>query len=75
MACYARVLSAQILSEKIENGAIYPSFHRVQAVSLAIAVAVCQVAKQAGLVAVELPEADLANYFATKMYDPRYSVG
>lgn len=71
----AQALSAQILPEEIENGAIYPSIHRVRAVSLAIAVAVCQVAKQAGLVAVELPEADLANYFATKMYDPRYSVG
>lgn len=71
----AQALSNQILPEEIENGAIYPSIHRVRAVSLAIAVAVCQIAKQAGLAEEKLPEADLAGYIATKMYDPRYRVG
>lgn len=71
----AKTLSDQILPEEIENGAIYPSIHRVRAVSLAIAVAVCQIAKQAGLAEEKLPEADLAGYIAGKMYDPRYRVG
>ncbi|TXI22813.1 MAG: NAD-dependent malic enzyme [Nitrosomonas sp.] len=70
----AHALSAQILPEEIAAGSIYPSIHRVRSVSLAIAVAVCQVAKQAGLTEETLPETDLASYIAAKMYDPQYRV-
>ncbi len=70
----AQALSAQILPEEIAAGSIYPSINRVREVSVAIAVAVCQVAKQAGLVEGNLPEADLAGYITAQMYDPRYRV-
>lgn len=70
----AQALSAQILPEEIAAGSIYPSINRVREVSVAIAVAVCQVAKQAGLVEGNLPEANLAGYITAQMYDPQYRV-
>jgi malate dehydrogenase (oxaloacetate-decarboxylating)(NADP+) len=67
----ARVLANMVLPEEIEVGAIYPSLSRIRSVSHAIAVAICQVAQQEGLVDDALPE-DLTTYVRSLMYEPNY---
>ena len=67
----ARILANIVSEEEIGDGAVYPALPRVREVSHAIAVAVCQVAKQEGLADTDLPE-DLNRYVRSLMYEPDY---
>ena len=67
----AEALSSLVTEEEIARGSVYPSLTRVRQVSLSIAVAVCRVAMQEGLVVKKMPE-DLDGYIQSLMYEPDY---
>jgi malate dehydrogenase (oxaloacetate-decarboxylating)(NADP+) len=67
----ARALAAETSAVDLEHGRLYPSLKRIREVSLAIAVAVAEVAYERGLAAVPRPE-DLRSYIRAMMYEPRY---
>lgn len=67
----AEELANQVTTAEIERGSIYPDLTRVRAVSLRIAIRVCQIACQEGLAGVKLPD-DLETHVRALMYEPDY---
>jgi malate dehydrogenase (oxaloacetate-decarboxylating)(NADP+) len=67
----ADALAAQVREKDLARGAIYPPLKDIRALSLAIAVAVAEVAYDQGLATVERPD-DLEATIKTGMYDPYY---
>ena len=67
----ADALAAQVREKDLARGAIYPPLKDIRALSLAIAVAVAEVAYDQGLATVERPD-DLEATIKAGMYDPYY---
>jgi len=67
----ARTLADRVLAESLERGTVYPSLTTIRSVSHAIAVAVAQVAYDAGLATRPRP-ADLDQAVRAAMYEPVY---
>jgi len=67
----ARVLANCLSPADLAEGALYPPLYRIREVSLAIAVAVAEVAYQQGVARLPQPE-DLTSFIAERMYDPNY---
>lgn len=67
----ARTLAARVGDDDLAQGTAYPPLRDIRSVSLAIAVAVAEVAYARGLARVERP-ADLEEFIRAQMYDPRY---
>jgi len=67
----ARALSAQVASQTLDEGSLYPPLPQIRDVSLAIAVAVAEVAYGEGLAQLPRPE-DLCAHLKSLMYNPVY---
>ncbi|MDP6952995.1 MAG: malic enzyme-like NAD(P)-binding protein, partial [Alphaproteobacteria bacterium] len=67
----ADALAGQVREKDLARGAIYPPLKDIRALSLAIAVAVAEVAYAQGLATIERPD-DLEATIAAGMYDPYY---
>ena len=67
----AHTLAAQTSVEDLQLGRIYPPLGRIREVSLAIAIAVAEVAYRSGLASIPMP-GDLPSYLQSQMYDPTY---
>lgn len=67
----AEELAKHVLPEEIERGSIYPDIARVRAISQSIAVRVCQVAQQKGLVDEDL-SVDWEEGVRASVYEPDY---
>jgi malate dehydrogenase (oxaloacetate-decarboxylating)(NADP+) len=67
----ARVLSSLVTEEDCMQGRIYPGLGRIRNVSVAIAVAVAEIAFRRGLTGMDRP-ADLPAHIRSLMYDPEY---
>ncbi|MEI6562595.1 MAG: NAD-dependent malic enzyme [Verrucomicrobiota bacterium] len=68
----AHTLADLVTEKDLEQGRIYPSISQIRDVSLAIAVAVAQVAQQSGLATKEAP-ADAQSAIKELMYVPNYA--
>jgi malate dehydrogenase (oxaloacetate-decarboxylating)(NADP+) len=64
-------LAAQTSVEDLQLGRIYPPLSRIREVSLAIAVAVAEVAYRSGLARIPMPD-DLRSHIKSQMYNPKY---
>jgi len=67
----AHTLAAQTSVEDLQLGRIYPPLSRIREVSLAIAIAVAEVAYRSGLASIPMPD-DLPSHIQSQMYDPKY---
>jgi malate dehydrogenase (oxaloacetate-decarboxylating)(NADP+) len=67
----ARVLSGMVTEEDCSKGRIFPGLGRIRDVSVAIAVAVAEIAFRRGLAGMGRP-ADLPGHVRSLMYDPAY---
>jgi malate dehydrogenase (oxaloacetate-decarboxylating)(NADP+) len=67
----AQTLAAQVSAERLASGALYPPIREIRAVSVAIAVAVAEVAYAAGLAGMPRPD-DLRAAISAQMYEPDY---
>jgi malate dehydrogenase (oxaloacetate-decarboxylating)(NADP+) len=67
----ARTLAQEVSETDLKIGRIYPPLPRIREVSVAIAVAVAEVAYQSGLATKPKPD-DLPGYIETLIYEPEY---
>ena len=67
----ARTLAAQTSLEDLQLGRVYPPLARIREVSLAIAIAVAEVAYRSGLARIPMPD-DLPTHIQSQMYDTKY---
>jgi len=67
----ARALAEQVTDQDLEQGRLYPPLARIRAVSVAIAVAVAELAWERGLAREPRPD-DVAGCVRSRMYDPVY---
>jgi malate dehydrogenase (oxaloacetate-decarboxylating)(NADP+) len=67
----AHTLAAQTSVEDLQLGRIYPPLSRIREVSLAIAIAVAEVAYRSDLAGIPMPD-DLPSHIQSQMYDPKY---
>lgn len=67
----ARTLAQEVSETDLRIGRIYPPLPRIREVSLAIAVAVAEVAYKTGLASRPRPD-DLPGYIESLMYEPEY---
>jgi malate dehydrogenase (oxaloacetate-decarboxylating)(NADP+) len=67
----ARTLAAQVDSHNLDEGSVYPPLPQIREVSLAIAVAVAEVAYEERLAQLPRPD-DLRAHLQSLMYDPVY---
>jgi malate dehydrogenase (oxaloacetate-decarboxylating)(NADP+) len=67
----ARTLAQEVSETDLKIGRVYPPLPRIREVSMAIAVAVADVAYQRGLATKPRPE-DLTGYIETLIYEPEY---
>ena len=67
----ARTLAGLVKEEELAEGRVYPSLRRIQEVSLAIAVAVAEVAFANNLNTHSRPE-DLPGFIRSQMFQPEY---
>jgi malate dehydrogenase (oxaloacetate-decarboxylating)(NADP+) len=67
----AGVLSSLVTEEDCMQGRIYPGLGRIRDVSVAIAVAVAEIAFRRGLAGLDRPD-DLPGHVRSLMYDPGY---
>jgi malate dehydrogenase (oxaloacetate-decarboxylating)(NADP+) len=68
----AKTLGGMVTAEEFAVGRIYPRLDRIREVSIAIGVAVAEVAFRRGLTKMNRP-GDLAGHLKAKMYDPVYA--
>lgn len=68
----AKTLASLVTQEDLAQGRIFPSLTRIRQVSLAIGVAVAQVAYEHRLTNMPMPS-DLAAYVKAQMYEPTYT--
>ena len=67
----ASTLAAEVSDADLAEGRIYPPLHKIRDVSLAIAVAIAQVAYAQGLARAPKPE-DLRTHIKSLMFEPSY---
>jgi len=67
----ARILAQEVSETDLRIGRVYPPLPRIREVSIAIAVAVADVAYKRGLATKPRPE-DLSGYIETLIYEPEY---
>jgi len=67
----ARVVAGEVLESDLELGRVYPALPRIREVSLAVAVAVAEVAYRTGLAAKPRPD-DLVEHIRSLMFVPDY---
>lgn len=67
----ARVVAQEVSASDLEYGRVYPPLPRIREVSLAVAVAVAEVAYAEGLAARPRPD-DLRVYIRSLMFEPEY---
>ncbi len=67
----AKTLAQEVSEDDLAMGRIYPPLQAIRSVSLAIAVAVAEVAYRQGLAGVPRPD-DLSAHVKSYMYDPAY---
>ena len=67
----AKTLAGMVTEEEYAMGRIYPRLDRIREVSIAIGVAVAEVAFRRGLTKMNRPD-DLVKHVKAKMYDPTY---
>jgi len=67
----AKTLAGMVTEEEYAMGRIYPRLDRIREVSVAIGVAVAEVAFRRGLTKMNRPD-DLVEHVKAKMYDPAY---
>lgn len=67
----ARVVAGEVSDADLQFGRVYPPLPRIREVSLAVAVAVAEVAYATGLAAKPKPD-DLAEYIQSLMFEPDY---
>jgi malate dehydrogenase (oxaloacetate-decarboxylating)(NADP+) len=67
----AKTLAGMVTEEEYAVGRIYPRLDRIREVSVAIGVAVAEVAFRRGLTKMRRPD-DLVGHMKKKMYDPTY---
>jgi malate dehydrogenase (oxaloacetate-decarboxylating)(NADP+) len=67
----ARVVAGEVLVSDLELGRVYPALPRIREVSLAVAVAVAEVAYRNGLAAKPRPD-DLVEHIHSLMFVPEY---
>jgi malate dehydrogenase (oxaloacetate-decarboxylating)(NADP+) len=68
----AKTLGGMVTEEEYAKGRIYPRLSRIREVSIAIGVAVAEVAFRRGLAKTSRPD-DLVGHVKAKMYDPVYA--
>jgi malate dehydrogenase (oxaloacetate-decarboxylating)(NADP+) len=68
----ARTLADEVQQSDLDQGRIYPALQLIRQVSLAIAVAVVEVARRRGLARVEI-QGDLPAAIRSMMYEPAYA--
>ncbi|MBP2678919.1 MAG: malic enzyme [Deltaproteobacteria bacterium] len=68
----AKTLGGMVTEDEYAVGRIYPRLDRIREVSVAIGVAVAEVAFRRGLTKLTRPD-DLVGYLKAKMYDPVYA--
>jgi malate dehydrogenase (oxaloacetate-decarboxylating)(NADP+) len=68
----AKTLAGMVTEEEYAVGRIYPKLDRIRDVSVAIGVAVAEVAFRRGLTKMARPD-DLVGYVKAKMYNPAYA--
>ena len=68
----AKTLAGMVTEEEYALGRIYPRLDRIREVSVAIGVAVAEVAFRRGLTKMNRPD-DLVGHMKAKMYDPIYA--
>jgi malate dehydrogenase (oxaloacetate-decarboxylating)(NADP+) len=68
----AKTLSGMVTEDEYAMGRIYPRLDRIREVSVAIGVAVAEVAFRRGLTKMYRPD-DLVGHVKAKMYDPVYA--
>lgn len=67
----ARVVAQEVSEADLQLGRVYPALPRIREVSLAVAVAVAEVAYSSGLAGNPRPE-DLSGYISALMFEPEY---
>ncbi len=67
----AHTLAAQTSLEDLQLGRIYPPLSKIREVSLAIAIAVAEVAYRSGLASIPMPD-DLPTHIQSQMFDTKY---
>lgn len=67
----ARTLAQNVSQADLDEGRIYPPLPKIREVSLSIATAVAELARERGLATKEI-EGDTGRYIETLMYDPTY---
>jgi len=67
----ARTLAAQVQTEDLDQGKLYPSLKNIREISFQIALSVIQKAQEGGLALANMPE-DKERYVREYMYDPAY---
>ncbi len=67
----ARVVAHEVTEEDLQLGRVYPALPRIREVSLAVAVAVAEVAYRDGLAVLPKPD-DLTAHIRSLMFEPEY---
>ena len=67
----ARIVAGEVSETDLEHGRVYPPLPRIREVSLAVAVAVAEVAYKEGLASIPRPE-DMCEYIRSLMFEPEY---
>ncbi len=67
----AKVVAQEVSEADLQDGRVYPPLPRIREVSLAVAVAVAEVAYREGLASKPMPE-DLGEYIRSLMFEPEY---
>jgi malate dehydrogenase (oxaloacetate-decarboxylating)(NADP+) len=68
----AKTLGGMVTEEEYATGRIYPRLGRIREVSVAIGVAVAEVAFRRGLTKMNRPD-DLMGHMKARLYDPTYA--
>ena len=67
----ARVVARGVTETDLEYGRVFPALPRIREVSLAVAIAVAEVAYKEGVATKPKPE-DLGSYIKSLMFEPEY---
>ena len=67
----AKTLAEQVTDSDLRQGSIYPSLHKIRAISIQIAMAVASIAFEKELASVSKPN-DMKAFIMSKMWEPVY---
>ena len=68
----AETLAEAVADENIRQGTVYPPLSSIREISVAIAVAVAEIAHSTGLARFERPSDGLVAHIKSQMFDPTY---